>query len=168
MTIVKKSIPKLGSGAPAPKDPNVIFIDVDDILSFPSRDSGGVQSSTNLTLKEGAKAFGIYLTPSTIDRSDKSEGDPDAERFKHNVSGEHPGDDLPFSEFIQYAIGKNWVIITKGCGTVADTRLHGLTCDPMKISFEATDNKDALKGKLTCAQVVGSQYKSMHYIGTIP
>ncbi|MDR1544126.1 MAG: hypothetical protein LBS50_06930 [Prevotellaceae bacterium] len=168
------SIPKLSTAAPSPKQPTVIVINIEDIAKtdnvitgFPTTDEGGILSTSNIVLTAGKKGYGVYATPSTINRPDSSDGDEDARGFTSTVEFDHPGDDLAFDEFIQKFINSNVVIITLGCGG-SGTRLHGTPCYPMTLTFEGTDSNEATRGHLTFTQSVRSPNKSMHYVGTIP
>lgn len=161
------SLPKK-NGSPVAKDPNIILIDVDDVLTWPARNAGGVLISGDLVLKPDAKAIAMYATPSTISRNDVSEGDPDAEGFIQNLSFERPGDDLAFNEFIQNKVQANLIAITTECSDSTGTRLHGTKCCPIKFKYTGTDNKDAKKSMLEFASVQRSKYKMAHYGGAIP
>ena len=65
----------------------LILIDVDDIASFPNREDDGVNisSSNALTLKTGAKAIAIYMTPGTTEVTSNSEGDADEQGFTPTI-----------------------------------------------------------------------------------
>lgn len=161
------SLPKK-NGSPVAKDPNVIIIDCEDVLTWPARNAKGVLIAGDIVLKPGAKAIAMYATPSTISRNDTSEGDPDAEGFIQNVSFERPGDDLEYNEFIQNKVQANLVIITTECSDSTGTRLHGTKCCPLKFKYTGTDNKDAKKSMLEFASVQRGRYKMAHYAGAIP
>jgi hypothetical protein len=161
------SLPKR-NGSPVPKDPNVIVIDCDDVLTWPARNAGGVLISGDIVLKPGATAIAMYATPSTISRSDASDGDPDAEGFMQTFACERPGDDLEYNEFIQKHIGSNLILISTECSDSTGTRMHGTKCNPMKLKYTGTDNKDAKKSALEFTQVQRSKFKMAHYNGIIP
>jgi len=175
MTYVKVSIPKKagGAGSPVPKDPNVIFVRVRDILNatgdyegFPTR--SGVMSSGSLSLKEGEKAVGVYLTPITINRFDNSEGDPDKAGFISNFIGEHPGDESHFAEWLQENLNEDFIIISKECSDATGTRLQGTPCNPMKLAVEGQDNNEGKMSTLTFASIQRAKWKMMHYTGDMP
>lgn len=170
MTYTKVSIPKKtgGSpGAPLPKHPTVILINTRDILTFPTADANGVKITGNIALKVGAKAQGIYATPSSISRPTASEGDPDQEAFFQNLVFDHPGNTLAIDEFTQNNISEDFVIITRG-EKLEDTRLHGGPWNPMKMQFNGTDNNEANKGTFTFKSVLKTKKMAAHYFGTIP
>lgn len=178
MAYNKVSIPKKsgGPGAPVPKEPNVIFILVKDlaedangnITGFPERDSQGVKSTSDIALKAGEKAQAVYITPSTINRFDSSEGDPDKMGWNSNFSGEHPGDELPFAEWLQNNLNEDFLILSKECGESSGSRLQGTPCNPMKVSVEGQDNNEGKFSTLTFASIQRSKYKMMHYTGSDP
>lgn len=174
MAFTKVSIPKkTGAGAPTGKDPNVLFIKISQIAKtggaysgFPTRD--GVKSASALTLNEGEKAVGVYVTPTTINRFDSSEGDVDKKGWIQNFVGEHPGDETPFADWLEENLNEDFVIITKECGDNEGTRLHGTPCNPMQMSVEAQDNNEGKMSTLTFASQQRSKYKSMHYVNDLP
>lgn len=170
MAYVKVSIPKSkgNPGAPEPKDPNIILINTRDIEAFPKRESGGVLITDDIELKSGEKAISLYATPSTINRFDSSEGEPDAKGFIQNLTFDHPGDELEFNEFVQNSIGEDFIIITKECANEKGVRLHGTPCNPMQFNVEGQDNNEGKKSTLTFATVQRSGFKSAHYRGALP
>lgn len=153
-------------GAPTAKDPNIIAIRTRDILSMPAR--SGVKITENITLKPGAQAIGIYLTPSTISRNDNSEGDPDKEGWIQNVAGAHPGDSIEINEFEQANIGEDFVLITRECSETASVKVHGSLCAPMKLVVEGQDNNEGVAHTLTWKSALRTSEKSAFYTGTIP
>ncbi len=179
MTYTKVSIRKSiggGAGTPAAKDPNVIIIRVRDLATdangnvtgFPTRDSQGVKSASGFTMADAEKAQAIYMTPTTINRFDNAEGDPDKAGWTHNFSGEHPGDELGFAEWLQNNINEDFIIVSKECGDDLGTRVHGTPCNPMKLQVEAQDNSEGKMSTLTFAQSQRGKYKSMHFRHTLP
>ena len=168
--ITIKSVNKtyLGSSAPKPKNPNFFAYNVEDIQTYPTRDSKGIKSVGDLILKPGKKGIGIYVTPSTISRPDTQNGDYPARGFISTVLGTVPGDELALNELVQYFVNKDWIIITEGCESDADTRMHGSKCAPMELSSEETDNNEGTSKAFTFTQTARYKYKSMHYSGAIP
>lgn len=172
----KVSLPKRSGGTSVPKDANVILIAVGDIkrdiqgkvTGFPSRDNDGVLLTGSFELKEGAKAYGVYMTPSTISRWDTSEGDDDAEGFISHFSGERPGNDLAFDEFIQRNLQEGFIIISRECSDELGTRVSGTPCNPLKMLPESQDNNEAKKMILTFDQKMRDKYITAHYRGDIP
>ena len=81
----KVSIPKNGDGAGCAiiKDPNIILVDVNDIVSEPTRSHGNVNMEGDLELAEGAKSIAIYATSSSIVCGSDQEGEEDANYFQH-------------------------------------------------------------------------------------
>jgi hypothetical protein len=179
MTYNKVSIRKAaggGAGTPTAKDPNVLFLRVRDLATdvngnvtgFPTRDSQNVKSASGFTLKDGEKAQAIYVTPSTVNRFDNSEGDPDKAGWIQNFTAEHPGDELPFAEWLQNNLNEDFIIISKECGDGAGVRVHGTPCNPMKLQSEGQDNNEGKMSTLTFASVQRGKYKMMHYVHALP
>lgn len=175
MAYTKVSIPKQlgGPGAPVPKDPNVIFIRLRDILKtgaewtgFPSRN--GVISLSDIELKEGETAVGVYMTPLSINRHDDSEGDPDMAGFNSIFEGTHPGDEAEFAEWVQENINEDLLILTLECSESTGARLQGTPCNPMKLSVVGQDNNEGKNTAITANSVMRAKWKMMHYRGAIP
>lgn len=176
MSYVKVSIPKStgGPGAPVAKAPNVRFVLVKDlakdsegnITGFPTR--VGVRGTSVLTLTDGESAVGVYMTPSTINRFDSSEGDPDKQGWTQNFVGEHPGDEEAFNEFLQENLNEDFIIISEECSDSTGTRIHGTPCNPMKLVAEGQDNNEGKMTTLTFASVQRSKQKMMHYALALP
>jgi hypothetical protein len=170
MAYTTVSIPKFktGAGAAAPKDPNVIFVRASDVLTMPSRD--GVLSTSNIALKAGKKAVGVYLTPRSISRADSTDGEAADEMagWIATVTGQRPGDDRHFAAWLQENVNEGMIIITKECGDAAGTRLHGTPCNPLYMAVEGQDNNEGIMSTLTYTQGQRSKYKTLHYAGTIP
>ncbi len=175
MAYVKVSIPKKlgGPGAPVPKDPNVIFIAVRDIektgaayTGFPTRD--GVVSTSDIVLKEGATAVGVYMNPLSINRHDDSEGDPDVAGFNSIFEAAHPGDEPEFAEWLQENLNEDFIIISSECSDSTGTRLQGTPCNPMKMVVVGQDNNEGKNSTLTFTSVMRAKWKMMHYRGEMP
>ncbi|MBQ9309895.1 MAG: hypothetical protein IJ222_03425 [Bacteroidales bacterium] len=169
---IKTAIPKKadGAGAAVPKDPNVIVLFTEDITAEPTRSHGNVALTGNYTLKDGATAVGIYLTPSTIEAGYDAEGDVDARGFKHRVGGEHPGNDPELESFVEGTVNKGVVILVKDCDGSAKgvTKAYGSKCNPLFLTPTPTDSKDANKTALAWAQEIAGAFLPGIYSGTIP
>lgn len=175
MPYTKVSIPKQfgGPGAPVPKDPNVIFIRLRDIektgaswTGFPGRD--GVVSTSDIQLKDGETAVGVYMTPLSINRHDDSEGDPDMAGFNSIFEGTHPGDEAAFAEWLQENLNEDLLILSMECSDSTGARLQGTPCNPMKLSVVGQDNNEGKNTVITANSVMRAKWKMMHYRGAIP
>jgi len=168
MAYVKKSIKKVkGSpGAPAAKNPNVVFLPADDIASFPAR--SGVRALAALALKNGEKAFSVYMTPSTISRAGASDGDPDKVGHTDTVTGFIPGITEAIDEFMQESMGEDYIVLTSECDSSNKRMLHGTPCNPMKVKFERQDDNSGKGYNVTIAQDQPDKYLPMHYPFDLP
>ena len=81
-----------GAGCPRPKNPTIILVPVEFVAAEPTREIGDIVMKSDLELIAEKKAIGIYATPSTIECTEESEGDPDARGVKVGIAFEHPGD----------------------------------------------------------------------------
>lgn len=171
MAYVKISVPKSGAGAgsPVPKSPNVLIIPVDDIKTFKTPEIGDVSmAAADLVLNADAKALAIYMTPSTIKRKDTSDGEDDAVGFTSEFEGEHPGDSAAINNFIEANVNNGVVILSTECSTDTGTRVQGTPCNPMRMTTESQDDKDAKKITLKFKQSMKSPFKMRHYTGELP
>lgn len=171
MTYTKVSIPKFtaGAGAPAPKEPNVIFVLAKDVLAMPTKN--GVVSTSDLTLKVGATAMAIYINPISIARNDNQDGDGNAETagWISNFSGTRPGSDEHFDAWKQEHVNEGMLVISKECGETKGTRLQGTPCNPLFFSgVEEQDNNEGKMTTLTLVQGMRTKNKMIHYRGAIP
>lgn len=166
----KVSIPKLvkGAGAPAPKEPNVIFILATDVLTMPSKN--GVVSTSDLVLKPGAEAVGVYLNPRSIARNDNSDGEAQDEvaGWISSFTGARPGDDEHFAAWIQENLNEGVLILTTECGNSKGTRLQGTPCNPLFPAVEGQDTIEGIMSTLSYAQGMRSKNKMIHYRHALP
>lgn len=165
-TSVRKPQGNKSPGASAPKEPNVTIVDVDDILSFPERDGKGVLMNGSFVMKPNANMIQVYMTPSKSKASYESEGDEDAQQFKHKFEGEHPGNELEIAEFVQNFTGRNVIIIYGSC---SDTfrKVLGSKCAPLQLKPSLQDDNDARKHMLVFEQAAATGYVPGHYVGEL-
>lgn len=159
------SIPKVatGAGAPRPKEPNVIFILASDVLTMPTKD--GVVSLSSIALKSGKKAYAVYLNNKSINRFDASEGEASDEMagWLSNFTGLRPGDDQYFAAWLQENLNEGFLILSKECGNSVGTRLQGTPCNPLYMAVEAQDNNEGKSSTLTFVSGQRSHNKMIDY-----
>lgn len=165
-TSVRKPQGNKSPGASAPKEPNVTIVDVDDILSFPERDGKGVLMNGSFVMKPNASMIQVYMTPSKSNASFESEGDEDAQQFKHKFEGEHPGNELEIAEFVQNFTGRNVIIIYGSCSDKF-RKVLGSKCAPLQLRPSLQDDNDARKHLLVFEQAAATGYVPGHYLGEI-
>ena len=153
-------------GAASPKDPNVTIIDVNDILSFPKRDTRGVKMEGNFVMKEGATMIQLYMTASKIKATFESEGEEDAISFKPKFEGEHPGDSLEVNEFIQNWMGRDVIIIYGSCSS-KDKRVYGSPCAPLQLKPTSQDDNEARKKTFVFEQFAATNQVPGFYEGSL-
>lgn len=172
MAYKKVSIPKSGDGAgcPVPKDPNIIIMDVDDIVKEPTRVVGDPKMVGDYELTEGAKAVAIYGTPNSINLTEEYSGDPDARGCKAGVAFSHPGDSNEIKGFIEAFMNKGVVILTKACdgSEAGKMSASGNKCNPLFLTVESTNNNESNKRTLTFKQEQNSQFLPGTYEGAMP
>lgn len=172
MAYVKVSIPKSGDGAGAAtiKNPTVIVIDAEDIDTEPTRSVGNTELVGDITLKTGAKAVGIYATPSSIHPTEESQGEVDARSCLKGVEFVHPGDSVAIANFSEAFMNKGVVIIVRECDGTADgrARLIGSKCNPLYFQPEYTNNNEATRRNFVAKQEQGDKFVIGTYAGALP
>ena len=172
MSYTKVSIPKssANAGAPIPKDPTLILVDVDDVKTEPTRSAGDVNLEGDLELNTDAKAIGLYLTPSSIAITEEISGEDDGKGFIKGVEGSHPGDTADIRSFVEASANKGFIALVKDCdGTSAGRWTYvGSKCNPVQLSLETTLNNEATKRKLTFKQGMADSFMPGLYSGAIP
>lgn len=146
------SIPKTGEGAgcPRPKNPTITLIPVEFVAKEPEREIGNVVMTGDLELLADKKAIDIYATSSSIELTEEADGDPDARGVKVGVAFEHPGDSKDIAGFSEFARNRGFIVLSHDCsGGSTTTEYRGSVCNPLYLTTEYTNNKDARKRKLT-------------------
>lgn len=152
--------------ASAPKEPNVVIVATEDILTWPMRDSKGVRIIGNYVVKLGAKMIEVYMTPSKSKASFESEGDEDAVSIQQKFEGEHPGNELEIAEFVQNWLGVNCIVIYGSCSD-SFRKVLGSKCAPMQLKASLQDDNDARKHMLVFEQAAKSAIVPGHYTGAL-
>ena len=172
MTYTKVSIPKAseGAGAATIKNPTVIVVDVNDIATEPTREVGNTEVVGNLTLATGAKAVGVYATPSSINPTEESSGEVDARSCIKGVEYVHPGDSVAIANHAEAFMNKGVVIIVRECdGSAAGrARIIGSKCNPLYLQPEYTNSNEATNRKFVWKQAQGDKFVIGTYSGTLP
>lgn len=168
----KVSIPKNGDGAGAAtiKSPTVIIMDVEDIASEPTREVGDTELNGNYALETGAKAVGVYATPSTIIPTEEQQGDVDARSLIKGVEYVHPGDSVDIANHTEAFLNKGVVILIKECDGTANGRVRaiGSKCNPLYMQPEYTNSGDGTNRKFIWKQAQGDKFAIATYGGTMP
>ncbi|WP_418671877.1 hypothetical protein [Alistipes putredinis] len=172
MAYQKVSVPKNGDGAgcAAAKSSEIIIIDAEDIVSEPTRTVGNVVMEGDYTLKEDAESVSIYATAPTIDYTEEYSGDPDARGVKQGIGYEHPGNSVAIKNHTEAYMNKGVVILNKECDGSADGRVQafGSKCNPLYMTPETTNNKEACKRKFVWKQEQASKFLPGDYKGKMP
>lgn len=165
------SIPKEGAGAACPltTKPNIVLVPVDAVDEEPTRVVGDTALEGALTLEVGETAIGIYATPNSVELTEESEGDLDARGVKAGIAFEHPGDSKAIADFVEYNRNRGFIaIVTQHNGDKATVKLLGSIDNPLYLSVESTNNKEACKRKLTFKQEQRQSRGISLYLGVIP
>ena len=162
----KVSIPKAsaGAGAPLPKNPDIILIDVDDVTAEPTRSHGDTALSGDFTLKQGAKAVKIYATPTMIAPGFEVSGEADAKGFTKKLEFTHPGDDKAVNDFIEANVNKGLIALVGNCDN-GTRKVYGSKCNPLYLGVEPTLNNEATNHKMTLQQAMADAFLPGIYTG---
>lgn len=144
----------------------VFLAEVEDILSFPSRDEKGVKLLGNFVFQEGHGFSHVYLTPSKQDRSWESEGEEDAIAITQKLVGFHPGDELESAEFVQSWLGKSVIAIVDFCDGSPMIQV-GTPCAPLSLQPTFAGNQESTGYTLTFQAYAKTNLLPGKYYGDI-
>lgn len=149
---VKVNVEKPGTnlGVGGNKKGKLTFFDMDDVLSYPPRDSKGVVSVDNILFKDNAYMITVYAIQKTIKVGHKGEGDPDKKGFIQTIEFETPGDEVSLMEFDANWLNRNCGIIVEKCSNNRK-KLLGTPCAPIQITSEAVDDESTCHTKFSGA-----------------
>lgn len=154
------------AGRPVAFRDKVILFDMDDVDVFPARDDKGVLIAGNLTLKAGAVALEMYVTPKSLKFGSAVEGDFDKKGYIQTLEFEHPGDTLEFNEFAENGVNTNWgAIVERYDGTGA--RLLGTPGCPLQFEGEQQNDSEAVTNMVKFTSVIRGP-RIANYAGTHP
>lgn len=121
----------------------IVFFDMDDVVTMPARDANEVEMQTgDIALATGAFMVTIYATPGTIENTSKSQGDPDAKGFIQGVKFKHPGNEKEIREFTTNCLNRNLGVIHRKCSDPSSMDIYGTPCAPLQMQSSWTQNKD--------------------------
>jgi len=136
------SVPKktANAGRPTGKKQYIILVRIADLQTF-TKDAKNVRV-TALALAGTAKPIGLYATGSTIKGGETVEGDPDTKGYLHNLSFEHPGNEIEVQEFKEANVNEPMIAIVGDCMS-DDFDVYGTTEAPLDMSkADGEDSKD--------------------------
>ena len=171
MTYIKKSIPKDGSGPGTAnaKMGEFIFIDLDSVLTEPTRESGTATYTGDLVLKETELATSIYITNETIEVTEEHTGATDGRGIIKGVKGSHPGDSVDIRNFTEETLNKAGILLfkefTKGKWVV---RKIGSLANPCYLELEYANNKTTRSRILSFKQKIADEFTIGDYSGKLP
>lgn len=172
MSYVKVNIPKNGDGAgcPVSNSSDIYVIDIEDVLSEPTREVGNTAMVGDITLKTGAVAQVIYGTPSTISDTEEYSGDPDAHGVIQGIAFDHPGNSTQIKNFIEYAMNRSFIVLVKECDGSEAGRVQyfGNKCNPLVLTPERTSDTSANKRRMAFAQAMVGKFLPGDYSGELP
>lgn len=168
---VKASIPKSaeGAGAASIKKAEVILVDIEDVATEPARTLGDTVIATDYTFIEGAKAVGVYATPSSIALTEENNGEVDSRSLIKGVEYDHPGDSVAIANHTEAFLNKGVIAFVRECdGSDGRVRVVGSLCNPLYLQSEYSNNKDGIKRHFVWKQNQGDKFAIGTYSGELP
>jgi len=157
-------------GAREAKDPNIVVVRVEDVLTIPARDSKGVKYDGPFVFISGEYAAKIYATSSSISGTKTGDGDEDNISITQAYSFAHPGDSLEINEFIQNHLNVP-VMIFERIGTCGDPnayyKVFGDCSSPLMLKTEFEGSNEATKNTLKFEAFTKSDKVPGFYYGTL-
>ena len=166
---IRKSVPAsvgIAPGAAKPKNPNVTVIFVDDILSWPVRDAGGILLEGNFVMKPGTSMIQVYMTPKKQKPGYTGEGDVDAEVVPQKFEASAPGNHLELREFIQNTLGKDVILLSGDCQG-AEYDMYGTPCSPLRMKPTGVIDDTRTAHDMMFEQPLATGYLPALFRGTI-
>jgi len=158
----------LGSGAATPFNPNIIAIDIEDLLNgeCPEANEGGVLVESDIVLKAGASPFKFYVTAISAKIGSKSTGEIDSEGYEVTFEATMPGDNLITREFSVWALKRNFIILVQTCKG-GNYDMFGDCCNPMRLGFEIEKDKDKTQTKVMMKRPLNTDEPAKIYAGNL-
>lgn len=169
MTYLRKDFARpagVSPGAPAPKEPNVRIVAVEDILQWPARDAAGIRMLGSFVMKQNAKMYTFYQTSLKAKGSYETEGEDDNFRIKQKFETEIPGASLEAKEFVANWMGVDAIVIYGSCADDFRT-VTGTKCAPVKLKISGQDDNEARKKMLVFEQSIATTWFPGHYTGDL-
>ena len=167
----KVSIPRNeDGGAPTIKNATVILIDIEDVETEPTRELGNTEVVGDFALKTGAKAVGIYATPSTVVPTEEQSGEVDARGIIKGVEYVHPGNSVAIANHTEAFLNKGVIALVRECNGSASGKclVIGSKCNPLYMQPEYTNSKEASNRKFVWKQDMPDKFVIGTYAGALP
>lgn len=139
---------KASPGKGGDKKDKITLVDLDDLLSEAPRDAKGILVVGNHTFKPGAYAISLYVTQDSISGKPSSDGEIDAEGIIQELIFAHPGSSKEIRELRSNWLSRNIMAFVEKCSD-STTDQYGAKCAPLRLKFEAPDDKDMNRTVIT-------------------
>lgn len=171
MAYVKVSVPRNeNGGAPTIKNATVILIDIDDVETEPSRELGNTEVTGDFALKTGAKAVGIYATPSTVIPTEEQSGEVDSRGIIKGVEYVHPGNSVAIANHTEAFLNRGVIALVRECdgSSAGKCLVIGSKCNPLYMQPEYSNTKEASNRKFVWKQDMPDKFVIGTYAGALP
>ncbi|MFC0605901.1 hypothetical protein [Winogradskyella pulchriflava] len=169
MSYSNPSIVEKGRGSAESKSFEIIIMDVNDIATFPTRDSSNVAMSGNFVMKDGKYVTKMQVSSSKTSLPVTSEGEEDNVSISALPEFSFPGSTLAFEEFVANWTNRSVIVAVQvgACGGGSSFwRVYGSQCAPLSLLLEAQNNNDATMGLIKFQQFAKTDLMPGRYSGT--
>ena len=166
---VKPSIVKKGKGSAESKSFEIVLIDIDDILTSPLRDDGGVTMIGNYTMKPGTYVTKVQVTSSKTTLPLTSEGEEDNISISALPEFTVAGSPLEGEELIANWLNRGIIaaVYVGACGDANPFwRVYGSKCAPLTLMPEGQNDNDGTNLMFKFTQFAKSDVMPGRYTGT--
>lgn len=166
MSYTPVSIPKKVNGGRTKAKLRLLIGRIKDATTFPEPDDKGVAITGNLAMSPTASMINLEVTLDTISITQPSDGDNESKGFKPKIEVSRPGGlDIDFEEWCENNINEELFALVEYSG--GKKKLAGYPGNPLFLSVESSDNKDADINKITLEAAIRGRRISL-YAGTVP
>lgn len=166
---VKPSLIPKGNGGAEDKNFEVVLIDLNDVLTWPSRDENKVKMLGNIVMKEGKYVTKMQVTASKTSLPVASEGEEDNVSLNSLPEFSFPGSTLESEEFFANWLNKSMAVGVRvgACGGgVPFYRIFGTPCAPLSLLPEVQNDNDATTSMVKFQQFAKTRNMPGRYTGT--
>ena len=168
---VKTNIPRPAKGgARESKDPNIVIVPIDSVLTTPAKDAKGVRYDGAFVFKNGEYAIKVYGTPSTFTPTKTGDGDEDNIALTQGYAFMHPGDSLEINELIQNFMNVPVMVFERigACGAPnAYYKVYGDCSAPLYLKPEFEGTNESTKNNLKFESFTKTQNVPGFYYGNL-
>ncbi|NYJ27517.1 hypothetical protein [Allomuricauda sp. ARW1Y1] len=165
----KPSLISKGNGGAEDKNFEIVLIDLNDVLTWPSRDDNKVKMLGNIVMKDGKYVTKMQVTASKTSLPLGSEGEEDNVSLNSLPEFSFPGSTLDSEEFFANWLNKSMAVGVRvgACGGETPFyRIFGTPCAPLSLLPEIQNDNDATASMVKFQQFAKTRNMPGRYSGT--